>query len=78
MKQGAGKVDMAFSTPNPQPMSLLRVEAGATGLEMKNLTNANFSEMTVDGGAAGYRFDFGGALRRDAHVRIDRHVRRGD
>ena len=70
IKQGAGKVDFDFSAPNPQPMSLLDLDAGAVGLEMKNLANANFSEMTADGGAASYQFDFGGALRRDGHVRI--------
>jgi hypothetical protein len=59
-----------FSAANPQPMSLLRLEAGATGLEMRNLAHANFTDMTVDGGAAGYTFDFGGTLRRDAHVRL--------
>ena len=70
IKQGAGKVNVNFSAANPQPMSLLRVEAGATGLEMRNLANANFSDMTIDGGAAGYKFDFGGTLTRDAHVRL--------
>lgn len=70
LKQGAGKCDFDFSAPNPQPMSLLNLESGAAGLEMKNLANANFAEMKVDGGAAGYKFDFGGALQRDAHVKI--------
>jgi hypothetical protein len=70
IKQGAGKVDVNFSAANPQPMSLLRIEAGATGLEMRNLANANFAEMTIDGGAAGYKFDFGGKLQRDARVRL--------
>jgi hypothetical protein len=70
IKQGAGKANFDFSMPNPQPMSLLKVEAGAVGLEMKNLANANFAEMSVDGGAAGYKFDFGGTLQRDAHVKI--------
>jgi hypothetical protein len=70
IKQGAGKADFDFSALNPQPMSLLKVEAGAMALEMKNLANANFAEMSVDGGAAGYKFDFGGTLQRDAHVKI--------
>lgn len=70
IKQGAGKVDVSFSAANPQPMSLLRIEAGATGLEMRDLANANFSDMILEGGAAGYKFDFGGALQRDAHVRL--------
>jgi hypothetical protein len=51
-------------------MSLLKLDSGAVGLTMNNLANANFAEMTVDGGAAGYVFDFGGSLQRDAYVRI--------
>ena len=51
-------------------MSLLRLEAGATGLEMRNLANANFTDMILEGGAAGYKFDFGGKLQRDARVRL--------
>jgi hypothetical protein len=70
IRQGAGKAGFDFSTPNPEAMSLLDLEAGAVGIEMQNLANANFAEMTVHGGAASYKFDFGGALRRDAHVRI--------
>ncbi len=70
IKQGAGKVDMNFSAANPQPMSLLRLEAGASGLEIRNLANANFTDMILEGGAAGYKFDFGGTLQRDAHARL--------
>jgi hypothetical protein len=70
LRQGAGKVDFDFSAPNPQVMSLLDLNAGAVGLEMKNLANANFAEMRVDGGAAACKFDFGGTLQRDAQVKI--------
>jgi hypothetical protein len=70
IKQGAGRAEFDFSTPNPQPMTLLDLDAGAVALEMSNLANANFAEMTVDGGAAGYKFDFGGQLQRAAYVRI--------
>jgi hypothetical protein len=51
-------------------MSLLDLDAGAVSIEMKNLANANFAEMSIDGGAAAYKFDFGGTLQRDAHVKI--------
>jgi hypothetical protein len=37
---------------------------------MRNLANANFTDMILEGGAAGYKFDFGGTLTRDAHVRL--------
>jgi hypothetical protein len=74
IKHGAGKADFDFRAPNPQVMDLLDLDAGAVGMEMRNLANANFSKMTVDGGAASYRLDFGGTLQRDAEVRINAGV----
>ena len=71
LKQGAGRASFDFSDPNPEPMTLFDVHAGAVALEMKNLANANFSEMRVEGGAASYKLDFAGTLRRDAQVQID-------
>lgn len=71
ISQGAGRFDFTFSAPNPEVMSVLDLDAGAVGLEMRNLCNANFSEMNADGGAASYKFDFGGALQRDARVKIN-------
>ncbi len=70
IRQGAGKMDFDFSTPNPQPMRELAVEAGAVGMEMINLVNANFAEMKLDGGAASFHLDFNGELRRDANVKL--------
>ncbi len=70
IKQGAGRAELDFSAPNPQEMSSLTVASGAVSLQMKNLANAHFVEMTFDGGAASYRFDFGGLLQRDARAKI--------
>ncbi len=70
-KQGAGKFHFNFSAPSPQAMSLLKVEAGAADLKLMNLANANFAEMSLDGGMASYKLDFGGTLQRDAHVKIN-------
>jgi hypothetical protein len=70
VKYGAGKQEIRFSSPNPQPMDELTISTGAAGLEMTGLANANFARMFVEGGAAGCEFDFGGALRRDASVKI--------
>lgn len=70
IRQGAGKMDFDFSVPNPQPMGELTVEAGAVGLEMVNLVNADFAEMRLNGGAASFYLDFNGQLRRDANVKI--------
>lgn len=74
VKQGAARYSIDFSAPNPEPMSLLAVAAGAAGIEISHLANANFAKMSVEGGAAGYTLDFGGALQRDAHVRISTGV----
>jgi hypothetical protein len=71
VRQGAGKFELGFSEPNPHPMELLEVSSGAAGIELENLANANFSEMRLSGGAAGYELDFGGTLSRDARVSIE-------
>jgi hypothetical protein len=71
VRQGAGKFELGFSVPNPEPMELLEVSSGAAGIELVNLANANFSEMRLSGGAAGYELDFGGVLSRDAQVSIE-------
>ena len=71
VRQGAGKFELGFSEPNPQPMELLEVSSGAAGIELENLANANFSEMRLSGGAASYELDFGGVLSRDARVNVE-------
>jgi hypothetical protein len=50
VRQGAGKLALDFSVPNPHPMELLEVSSGAAGIELENLANANFSEMRLSGG----------------------------
>jgi hypothetical protein len=65
---GAGKYAIDFSVPNPEPMSVLEVTAGAGEMELTRLANANATEMQLEGGAAGYMFDFGGVLQRDMQV----------
>ncbi len=71
VRQGAGRFELDFSAPNPQSMELLEVSSGAAGIELENLANANFSEMRLSGGAAGYEVDFGGTLSRDAEAKVE-------
>jgi hypothetical protein len=68
---GAGKLELDFSVPNPQAMGQLSLSTGAAGIFLKNLANANCAQISVDGGAASYDLDFGGALLRDTSVRIN-------
>ena len=70
VRHGAGRFDMDFSASNPGEMKRLDINAGAVGMEMKNLANANFVDMIVEGGAASYRFDFGGKSSRDGNAKI--------
>src|SRR5215216_3146876 len=71
VRQGAGRFELDFSAPNPHPMNVLEFSSGAAGIELENLANANFSEMRLSGGAAGYELDFGGTLVRDAEAKIE-------
>src|SRR5215211_2969905 len=52
VRQGAGRFELDFSAPNPHPMQLLEISSGAAGIELENLSNANFSDMRLSGGAA--------------------------
>lgn len=71
---GAGKTELTFAQPNPQTMSLLECGVGAASFEAKGLGFANFTEMKLEGGAAGYNIDFSGPLRQNAHVRVSTGV----
>jgi hypothetical protein len=71
IRQGPGRLNLNFSAPNPEHMSLLDVSSGAASMELENLANANFAHMRLSGEAASYELDFGGKLKRDAEVAIE-------
>jgi hypothetical protein len=70
ISHGASHYMLDFSAPNPQPLSLMQIGAGAGSIDARNLVNANFSELRVGGGAAAYRLNFDGSLRQNALVKI--------
>jgi hypothetical protein len=70
IRQGAGKVEVSFSAPNPIEMGSFEISSGASSIEIKNLLNAGFTDFRAEGGAAAYKFHFGGELRRNANARI--------
>ncbi|HUY99266.1 MAG TPA: hypothetical protein VMU89_02875 [Thermomicrobiaceae bacterium] len=70
MRQGAGRYELDFSLPTAVPMQLLEIAGGAAAMDLRNLGNAGFVELRLDGGASAYTIDFGGELRRDGQVRI--------
>lgn len=70
VKVGAGKNVLRFLEPNPQIMTVLDLDAGAGSMEVRGLGNANFTDMTLDGGAASFVCDFSGRPQQDgiAHI----------
>jgi hypothetical protein len=67
---GAGKTEVDFSAPNPETLTLLKLNLGAGSIDIRELANANFVEMRVDGGVGSYTLDFAGEARQDGSVRI--------
>ena len=70
VKLGAGSTHLDFSTPNPQPLRTLELGAGAGEMRIRHLANANAEDIRIEGGAAAFDVDFGGALQRDTRVRV--------
>jgi len=70
VNDGASSATIVFDRVNPVEMDKLAYKTGASNVELTGLANANFSEMSFEGGAGSYRLDFSGQLQRDATVRI--------
>jgi hypothetical protein len=71
VKVGAGKNVLRFLEPNPQVMTVLDLDAGAGSMELRGLGNANFTDMTLDGGAASLVCDFSGRPQQDGSAHIN-------
>lgn len=74
VRHGAGRMDLRFSAPNPAELQAIDVASGGVAMDLRGLADANFAEMTLSGGAAQYRLEFGGTLRRDGAVRLNTGV----
>ena len=70
VKDGAAEVTLSFSSPNQTEMSMLRYETGASNVELRGLSNANFNTLVFQSGAGDYTLDFSGELQQDATVTI--------
>jgi hypothetical protein len=67
---GASTSKVIFNSLNPQVMSTFSYRTGASTVELNGLANANFRNMTFDGGAGSYTLDFSGVLQSNANVKI--------
>jgi hypothetical protein len=70
INDGASEGRVTFNEPNPAEMDRLVYRTGASSVSLTGLANANFADMTFDGGAGSYTLDFSGELRREARVKI--------
>ena len=52
VKLGAASNEIDFAAPNPHPMALFSLSAGAGSVKARRLANANCAEFVLEGGAA--------------------------
>lgn len=74
VKDGASKVELAFSEPNQVEMTAFEYTTGASNVKLTGLGNANLSMLEVNSGAGNYTLDFSGKLMRDMTVNIESGV----
>ena len=70
IQDGASKAKVVFDKPNPQIMSSLVYDTGASDVELDQLANANAQSIAFKSGAGNYVLDFSGKLQRDVTVSV--------
>jgi hypothetical protein len=68
---GASSTEIIFRKPNPERISKIKLDVGASELTVKGLGNANFDKLSFNGGVGDFTLDFGGELKHKAYVDID-------
>jgi hypothetical protein len=74
INDGASNANITFTTPNPARMQHLAYKTGASTINLTGLGNANFADMSFEGGAGSYTLDFSGKLQQPSIVRISSGV----
>ncbi len=74
INDGASNANISFATPNPARMQQLAYKTGASTINLTGLGNANFADMSFEGGAGSYTLDFSGKLLQPSNVRISSGV----
>lgn len=70
LEVGACHTTLWFNSPNKETLNDLRMEAGVGQLEAYGLCNANFKNLSFEGGIGSYFLDFSGDLSQNAEVTI--------
>lgn len=78
LEMGAASGTIDFSTPNPDRMKEMKIEAGAASVELTNLGNANFEHMKFEGGAGKFNIDLRGTYTGESRADIEIGLGAGD
>jgi hypothetical protein len=70
MSAGASSTTLLFGEPNKSEIDDLDIKSGVSKFVGEKLCNANFKEMTFEGGVGSYYLNFEGKLQHEADVRI--------
>ncbi len=68
---GAASADLNFSRPNPRTLERVKIEAGASSLDIKDIGNAHFKDFDFDGGVGSYDLDFRGDYDGESTISLD-------
>lgn len=68
---GAASAIIDFSSPNPVIMDEMKIEAGASSMDMKNFGNANFKYFSFEGGVGSFDLDLRGKYSGYSRVKIE-------
>jgi hypothetical protein len=70
IRDGASSARVEFNSLNPEEMTELRYDTGASSVKLIGLGNANASRVAFSSGAGDYELDFTGDLKRDVAVSV--------
>lgn len=68
MDMGASSIVVDFRKLNPERIPKIRIDVGASELEIKGLGNANFDKLIFDGGVGDFTLDFSGDFQKRSYV----------
>ena len=71
IKTGASKTFISFDEPNPIRMSEFNISLGLAKFRGKHLLNANFENMTIEGGLGKSTLDFTGETTEKCYVQME-------
>lgn len=71
LETGASDTEVSFDRPNPARMERMEIRSGAASFRARQLGNARFAELDIEGGVGDVHLDFRGRWERDAEASID-------